>query len=166
ISTDYDPTYTIAISAADGSTYRIRGFADSWIEFQELMKAAKVKVSSTDQAEAISDFYQRVDPERLSVTPVSSLLDLKQSAERQCHTSSFSGGEEAFDAWWKHAKPLYAEASFKQTATPSSSGYFVEWIVLSSAAKGNSGGAPLRARLEVRSDGRVGKMTFSPLKNQ
>jgi len=165
ISTDFDPTYTIAINAADGSTYRIRGFADSWIEFQRLMTAANVKVSSADQAEAISDFYRRVDPERLSVAPISSLLDFKQAAERQCQRglSTFDADQKAFTAWWNHAKSLYAEFPFKQTATSRSGGYLVEWIVLSSAAKGNCGGTPLRARLEVRSDGHVGKVTFSPL---
>ncbi len=167
IFVDVDPTYIIAISQANGSTYRIQGFADSMAEFEKLMSAAKVRVLSPEQAEAVSDFYREVNPERLSLTPISSLIDLKQAAERQCQNdlSSFDAGQEAFTAWWKHAKPLYAEVPFKQTAAPRGSGYFVEWIVLSSAApRGNCGGAPLRARLEVGLDGHVGKVTFSPVR--
>jgi len=168
--TDVDVVFIVAISPADGTTYRIHGFgvADSLAEFEKLMTAVGLKVSSPDQAESVADFYRRVNPENLPLTPVSNLIELKQAAERQCQTglSSFDADQEAFTTWWKHAKPLYAEVSFKQTAAPLSSGYFVEWIVLSAAAKGNCGGAPLRARLEVSSDGRVGKLAFSPLKKE
>jgi len=166
--TDVDPLFIVVVNPRDGSIYRIHGFglAESLAEFERLMAALKVRVASSDQAESLAEFYRKVNPENQEgLTPILSLLGLKQAAERQCQSgpSSFNADQEAFTAWWKHAKPLYAEVSFKQTATPSSSGYFVEWIVLSSAAKGNCGGAPLRARLEVSSDGRVGKMTFSPL---
>ena len=127
------------------------------------MTARKVKVLGPDQAEAVSDFYREVNPQRISMTPITSLIELKQTAERQCQTSSFDAGEKAFDAWWNHAKPLYAQVSFRQTVAPHGSGYLVEWIVLSSAGSGACGGAPLRARLEMSSDGHVGKVTFSPL---
>jgi hypothetical protein len=163
---DGDYVYIIAISPMDGTTYRISGFADSLAEFAKLMTAVGEKVSSPDQAESLADFYRRVNPENHEdLNPILRLLELKQAAERQCQSGakSFGAGEQAFTAWWDHAKPLYAEISFKQTATPSSGGYLVEWIVLSSAAKGNCGGVPLRARLEVSSDGRVLKITFSPL---
>jgi hypothetical protein len=168
---DGDPMHIVAISSADGGIYRIHGFglAESLTEFERLITALKVRVASPDQAESVADFYRAVNPENQeSLSPILSLLGLKQAAERQCQTgaSSFDADQEAFAAWWKHAKPLYAEVSFKQTVTPSGGGYFVEWIVLSAAAKGNCGGAPLRARLEVGSDGHIGKLTFSPLKNQ
>ncbi len=164
---DRDYMYVVAVSPTDGSIYRIHGFADSLAEFEKLMTAAGERVSSPEQAESLAEFYRAVNPENISsLTPISSLIELKQAAERQCQSgaSSFDADQQAFTAWWKHAKPLYAEVSFKQTATASSGGYSVEWIVLSSAAKGNCGGAPLRARLEVSSDGHVGKLTFSPLR--
>jgi hypothetical protein len=164
---DGDLIYVIAVSPKDGSIHRIHGFADALAEFNNLMRAVGETVSSPEQAESLADFYRDVNPENLPLTPISSLLDLKQAAERQCQSglSSFNTGQEAFTTWWKHAKPLYAELSFKQTAVPRSGGYFVEWIVLSSAAPhGSCGGAPLRARLEVSADGHVGKVTFSPLR--
>jgi hypothetical protein len=163
IFTDADPTYVVAVSPADGDVYRIHGFADSLAEFGRLMTATKVKVLSPDQAEAVSDFYREVNPQHNSMTPVTSLIELKQAAERQCQTSPFDTGEREFDAWWKHGKPLYAGVPFRQAATASGSGYIVEWTVLSSSAPGNCGGAPLRARLEVGSDGHVGKLTFAPI---
>ena len=165
---DFDPTYIIAVSPKDGSIFWIHGFglADSLAEFERLMRAAGLKVSSADQAEYVADFYRAVNPENFSLlNPISSLIDLKQAAERQCQggLGSFDADQKAFNAWWKRAKPLYEGISFKQTAAPSGGGYVVEWIVLSSAGPGNCGGAPLRARLEVSSDGQVGKVTFSPL---
>jgi hypothetical protein len=163
---DGDYVYIIAVNPTDGTTYRISGFADSLAEFAKLMNAVGERVSSPDQAESLADFYRKVNPENHEdLTPILRVMDLKQAAERQCQSgaNSFDAGEKAFTAWWDHAKPLYVEISFKQTATPGSGGYLVEWIVLSSAAKGNCGGAPLRARLEVSSDGHVGKITFSPL---
>jgi hypothetical protein len=163
IFTDADPTYIVAVSPADGYVYRVHGFADSLAEFGRLMTATKVKVLSPDQAEAVSDFYREVNPQHNSMTPITSLIELKQAAERQCQTSSFDTGEREFDAWWKHGRPLYAGVPFQQEATASDSGYIVEWTVLSSSAPGNCGGAPLRARLEVGSDGHVGKLTFAPL---
>jgi len=163
IFTDADPTYIVAVSPADGDMYRIHGFADSMAEFGRLMTATKVKVLSADQAEAVSDFYREVNPQHTSMTPITSLIELKQAAERQCQTSSFDMGEREFDAWWKHGKPLYAGVPFRQTATAIGTRFIVEWTVLSSSAPGNCGGSPLRARLEVDSDGHVGKLTFAPL---
>lgn len=162
-STDADLLYIVAISSADGSAYRIRGFSDSVSEFGKLMAAAKVKVSSPYQAEAVSDFYQEVNPQRTSMTPLTSLIDLKQAAERQCQVSSFDTGEKEFDAWWKHGKSIYAGLPFRQMTKASGSGYIVEWTVLSSSGPGLCGGAPLQVRLEVSSDGQVGKPSFSPL---
>jgi hypothetical protein len=162
IFTDADPTYIVAVSGDDGM-YRIQGFSDSLAEFGRLMAATKVKVVSADQAEAVSGFYRDVNPQRTSMTPITSLIELKQAAERQCQTSSFDTGEQEFDAWWKHGKPLYVGLPFRQTARPSGGGYIVEWTVLSSSSPGLCGGAPLRARLEVSSDGQVGKLSFSPL---
>jgi hypothetical protein len=166
IVTDGDPTFTVAINPASGSLYRIQGFADSLAEFNKLMTEANVKVLTPDQAEAIANFYRGINPQHHSMVPLSSLLDLKQAAERQCQAVPFDPNEKDFDAWWKQAKPLYAGVPFKQTAARSGSGYAVEWIVLSSAGPGLCGGAPLRARLEVSSDGNVGKLAFSPFKNQ
>jgi hypothetical protein len=166
IFTDVDPTYIIAVNPTDGSTYRIHGFADSLDEFGRLMTATKTKVLSPDQAEAVSDFYLEVNPQHASMIPITSLLELKQAAERQCQTSSFDTGEREFDAWWKHGKLLYAGVPFRQTATASSSGYIVEWTILSSSAPGNCGGAPLRASLEVEKDGQVGKLAFTTLRSE
>jgi hypothetical protein len=166
--TDVDPLFIVVINPRDGSAYRIHGFgpAQSLAEFENLMMALKVRVSNPDQAESFADFYRKVNPENYeAVAPISTLLELKQAAERQCQSglSSFDADQEAFTAWWNSAGPLYARLSFKQTAAPLNSGYLVEWIALSSAAKDNCGGAPVRARLEVSSDGRVGKITFSPI---
>ncbi len=165
ISTDADLIYIIAVGRADGSTYRIHGFADSPAEFEKLTAATRVRVSSPEQAESLADFYRGVNPENLPLTPIASLIELKQAAERQCQSGlAFDSGQDAFGAWWHHAKSLYAQVPFRPTAAPHGGGYRVEWIVLSSAAPGGTcGGAPLRAQLEVSRDGRVGKMAFSPL---
>lgn len=163
LSMDADFMYIVAVRSADGSTYRIHGFglADSLAEFQKLVAAAKMRVASTEQAESLADFCRKVNPKNYEdLTPISSLIELKQAAERQCQTGSFDADEKAFKAWWKRAKPLYANVSFRETARASNGGYLVEWVVLSSAAKGNCGVA-LRARLQVSSDGHVGEPTFS-----
>jgi len=166
LSVDGDSACIVAVRPADGSTYRIHGFADSLAEFNNLMTAAGERVSSPEQAESLADFYRNVNPENFSLAPILSLIDLKQAAERQCQSgpNSFDADQRAFAAWWVHAKPLYAKVSFHQTATPRGTGYLVEWIVLSSPApRGNCGGAPLRAQLEVSSIGHVGKLAFLPL---
>jgi hypothetical protein len=162
IFTDADPTYIVAVSA-DGGMYRIHGFSDSGAEFEKLMTATGLKVSSREDAESVADFYRDVNPENRPLTPISNLIDLKQAAERQCQTGTFNENERAFDAWWSRAKPLYAGVPFQQKAIESGKGYLVEWVVLSSAAPGMCGGAALRARLEVLSDGHVGTVAFSPL---
>jgi hypothetical protein len=163
IFTDIDPTYIVAVSPADGDVYRIHGFTDSLTEFGKLLAATKVKVLSPDHAEAVADFYREVNPERRSITEIHGLLELKQAAEWQCQAVPFDSNEKDFEAWWKHAKPLYSGASFKQTVARSDNGYTVEWIVLSSPGAGICGGAALRARLEIGSDGQVGKLSFAPL---
>ncbi len=163
IFTDADPTYIVAVNT-DGVTYRIHGFSDSGAEFEKLMAATGLKVSSPEDAESLADFYRDVNPENRPLTPIPNLIDLKQTAERQCQTGTFDENERAFDAWWSRAKSLYAGVPFKQTAIQSGRGYLVEWVVLSSAAPGMCGGAPLRARLEIASDGHVGTVAFSPLK--
>jgi hypothetical protein len=160
---DIDPTYIIAVSQVDRTTYRIQGFSDSMTEFEKLMMAPKTRISDPDQAEAVAEFYEAVNPQRRSMARIVSLIDLKQAAERQCQTNPFDVGEAAFSVWWKRAKPRYADLQFKRTATPQDSGYIVEWIVLSSAGPGLCGGAPLRAHLKISSDGRVGEITFAPL---
>ena len=170
IFTDVDPTYIIAISATDGSAYRIHGFTDSLQEFKKLMKVPGLTIARPEQAEFVAAFYREVNPKNRSIAAISSLLDLKQTAERQCQTVPFDPNERDFEAWWKHAKPLYGGASFKQTVTTNSSGFFVGffvgWIVLSSAGAGLCGGAPLRAMLEIEKDGGIGKLTFVPLRLQ
>jgi hypothetical protein len=158
-----DPVSLVAVGPLDGTVYLISGFAESKADFNRLMEALKMKISSPDQAEALADFYRDVNPERRMLTPATSLLDLKQAAERQCQDVPFDPSERDFQAWWKHAKPLYSSASFKQTATRSGSGYAVEWIVLSSPGAGLCGGAALRARIEVGSDGSTGEISFRPV---
>lgn len=167
VATDAEFMYDVAVSSADGSSYRIHGFghAESLADFERLMTAQKMRVGP-DQAEALADFYREVNPENYeAVTPILGLMELKQAAEQQCQSGakSFDAGEKAFTAWWKQAEPLYAALPFQQKAAPHGNGYLVEWIVLSSPSGGNCGGAPLRAQLEVSSDGHVGKLTFSPL---
>jgi hypothetical protein len=161
--TDADPMYLVAVTPADGSTYRIAGFRDSKAEFNQLMAALGVMISSPDQAEALADFYRTINPEHRSMTRIPGLLNLKQAAEWQCQTVPFDANEKDFEAWWKHAKPLYENASFQQTASRDGSHYAVEWIVLSSPAAGMCGGVALRARLEVGSNGQVGEIAFRPL---
>jgi hypothetical protein len=159
-----DPVSLVAVSPLDGSTYLLHGFATSKAEFNRLMVALKVKISSPDQAEALADFYREVNPERRPLTPAFGLLDLKQAAERQCQDVPFDPNEKDFEAWWKHAKAVYSKALFKQSSTRSEGGYAVEWIVLSSPGAGLCGGAALRTRLEIGSDGQVGKLSFAPLR--
>ena len=164
-STDADLAYIVAVSPADGSTHRIHGFSDSLSEFEKLMTATNLRVLGPDQAEAVAGFYRAVNPENRSMSPISSMFELKQAAERQCQAIPFDTGDHQFEAWWKTAKPLYAGLQFSQTAIPRDGGYLVEWIVLSSAGSGACGGAPLRARLEVDSDGNIGKLSFLPLRS-
>lgn len=165
ISTDADLVYIVAVFAADGTSYRIHGFPDSVAEFEKLMTAVGMKVSSPEQAESLAEFYRGANPQNMPLAPISSLIELKQAAERQCHggVKSFDTGQEAFTAWWNRAERLYAAVPFDQRAFPHGSGYRVEWIVLSSPSGESCGGAPLRASLEVSSDGHVGKVTVSPL---
>ena len=165
---DGDPMHIVAISSADGNIYRIHGFglAESLAEFERLIASLKVRVTTPDQAESLADFYRKVNPENYeAVTPILRLMELKQAAERQCQSGakSFDAGEKAFTVWWKQAEPQYAALPFQPKAVPHEGGYLVEWIVLSSPSGDNCGGAPLRAQLEVGSDGHVGKATFSPL---
>lgn len=163
---DGDPTQIIAIRSADGTIYRIHGFgqSESLAEFNKLMTAAKVTVSSPEQAESLAEFYRAVNPQNMQLTPISSVIELKQAAERQCQSGakSFQAGEKVFTAWWKHMEPLSANVPLNETAIPSGGGYLVEWTVLSSPGSGGlCGGTPLRARLEVNADGHVNEPTFS-----
>jgi hypothetical protein len=160
---DTDPVYLVAVSPFDGSTYPIAGFRDSKAELNKLLATLRVKVSSEDQAEELADFYRTVNPEHRSMIRISSLLDLKQAAERQCQGVPFDPNERDFDAWWKHAKTTYANVSFQQTVARNGSGYAVEWIVLSDPGTGLCGGAALRARLEVGSDGSISEISFRPV---
>jgi hypothetical protein len=168
---DFNPEFLVAVSDADGTLYRIRGFgvAESLAEFERLIVALTVRVSSSEQAEAIAEFYREVNPEnREGLTPILRLIELKQAAERQClgNAKSFDAGERAFAAWWDHAKPLYSEFSFQQRAVPHGSGYLVDWNILSSPSAENCGGSPLRATLEVGENGEIGKLTFIPLQSK
>jgi hypothetical protein len=162
---DGDYSYIVAVRPADGIVYRIHGFGlkESLAEFEKLMKETNIKVSSSDQAEAVVDFYRKVNPDNFTPVPILSLIDLKQTAERQCQTNSFDADERKFDAWWKDAKRQYADIPFKQTATRSGDGYIVQWTILSSAGHGACGGVPLRESLEVSSDGHVREMASSPV---
>jgi len=166
ISTDADLAYIIAVDSAGASSYRIHGFPDSVAEFGRLITRVGMKVVSYEQAESVAEFYRAVNPEDLSLTPVASLIELKQAAERQCHSGveSFDTGQKAFADWWSRARPAYATVQFQQRSIPQGIGYQVEWIVLSSSSRQDCGGAPLRARLEVRADGHVSKVTISPIR--
>ena len=168
--TDIDPLFIVAINPSNGAIFRICGFGrdESLSEFKKLMTALKMNVSSLDQAESVADLYRRVNPEHHeSLAPISRLLELKQAAERQClgHAKSFGAGEKAFTNWWGRANPLYSALSFRQKALSHDGGYLVEWIVLSSPSAQNCGGAPLRAQLEISSDGQVSTMKFSPIQS-
>ena len=168
ITTDGDPALIVAVRSANGGTYRIHGFGrgESRAEFEKLLTELKVQVTSPDQAEAVADLYRKVNPESYEdLAPILRLIELKQAAERQCQgvAKSFDAGERAFDAWWKHAEPLYAPLPFRQKVVSRGKGYLVEWIVLSSPSAENCGGAPLRAQLEVSADGHVSKTSVSLL---
>ncbi len=165
VATDTEMTYIVAVSSADGSTFRIHGFTDSLAQFEDLMTASKMRASSPEQAESVADFYREANPENLQLTPILNLMDLKQLGERQCQSGakSFDPGK-AFMAWWKHAELSYAALSFEQRVVAQGTGYLVEWIVVSSPSSENCGGAPLRVLLEVSSDGHIGKVTFSSVK--
>ncbi len=168
VAVDGDPMFIVAVSSERGSIYRIHGFgaAESLAEFGKLIDAAGVRVSGPDQAEALAGFYRKVNPENHEgLAPITKLIELKQAAERQCQSGerSFDADEEAFTTWWKRAQTLYAALRFDQRAVRHGSGYLVEWVVLSSPSNENCGGAPLRAQMEVSSDGHVGRVTFSSL---
>jgi hypothetical protein len=108
---DFDPVFIVVVNPRDGSVYRIRGFGrvESLAEFERLITALRVQVTSPDRAESLADFYRQVNPENIErLTPILRLMELKQAAEQQCETSSFEVGETAFEAWWKRAKHLYA----------------------------------------------------------
>jgi hypothetical protein len=100
------------------------------------------------------------------MTPISSLLDLKQAAERQCQTAPFDPNEKLFEAWWRRARPLYADVPFEEAARPSGTGYRVEWSVLSAPGPESCGGAPLRATLEVGRNGEIGKLALLPVRSK
>jgi hypothetical protein len=161
---DVDPSYIIAVSSADGNTYRIQGFSDSMAELERMMIAVNVKVWSPLQAVDIAVFYRAVNPQRRSMDPLFSLIDLKQAAERQCMTGSYNDAEEAkFNAWWKRARHLYSDLQFEPEPVAQDNGFIEEWIVLSTAGPGLCGGAPLRARLRIGSDGSIGEISFRPV---
>jgi len=171
IAMDGDPTYIVAISSTDRTAYCIHGCGprESLAEFEGLMAEMKLRLGNPDQAEALADFYRQVNPQNYEdLGPVASLLELKQAAERQCvgDAKSFAAGEVAFNAWWKHAESLYGSLPFRERAFPQGNGYQVEWIVTSSSSRKSCGGAALRADLEISSDGRVVKLTFSDPGNQ
>lgn len=168
VATDIDLLYIVAVNSIDGNNYRIHGFGptQSLAEFEKMITALKMHVAGPDQAESLAEFYRKVNPENLEgLTPILRLMQFKQAAEQQCqiHAKSFDLGEKAFIAWWNHAEPLYATLSFRQTAVSHGGGYLIEWIVLSSPADENCGGAPMRATLEVSSDGHLSKLSISPI---
>ncbi len=167
LSVDVDPLYIIAIYAANGRGFRIHGFADSDAEFEKLMVAAGVRVSSADQAEHLAGLYRAVNPESLPLTPITSLIELKQAAERNCQSAakSFESGEGAFHIWWSTIGSRYEGVPLNQEASPHGTRYIVQWVVLSSRAPGGTcAGSPLRALLELGPDGHIGKLKFSPYK--
>ncbi|MCU1335796.1 MAG: hypothetical protein JWO19_1377 [Bryobacterales bacterium] len=167
IFTDAESAYIVAVRADDASMYSVHGFTDSRAEFERLMTTSGPRVASSEQAQSIVDFYRDVNPENWSMPSISSLLDLKQAAERQCQTVPFDPNEKDFEAWWRHARPLYADVPFRETARPSSdNGYLVEWIVLSAPGSDSCGGAPLRATLKVGSNGEIGKLTLLPVRSK
>ena len=167
ISTDADLDYIIVLGPGHGSSYRIHGFADSVAEFEKLTTAVGVKVSSPEQADSLAEFYRAVNPENMPGTI------LKPHRTQAGRRAAVSQRREVVRHWprgfycrWNRAKPLYAAVPFQQKTVHHSSGYLVEWTVLSSPSGENCGGAPLRATLEVSSDGHVGKVTVSPLKKE
>jgi hypothetical protein len=166
IFTDIDPTYIVAVNSGDRSEYRVHGFADSQVQFEKLMAATGTKIANSQQADRLAGFYREVNPENLSISPIRSLVDLKQAAERQCQTASFDAGEHAFEEWWKLAKPLYSGVRLVESAVAEANGYVVEWTVLSSSGPGMCGGVALRVQLPVQSNGEVGEVAFSPLPAQ
>jgi len=164
--TDADPTYIVAVNAAAGSIYYIHGFSDSGAEFDKMMTAIGSKLGGPEQAESVVDFYREVNPENRLITPISSLLELKQAAERQCQAVPFDPSEKQFEAWWKQAKASYATVPFRQTTRRARKGYVVEWAVLSSPISGFCGGAPVRVALELGENGQVRKLSFTSVRSK
>ena len=168
---DVDPVFIVVINPRDGSAYRIHGFGlgESLTEFERLMTALKMQVTSPEQAESVADFYRGVNPgNEEDLTPMLGLMELKHAAEQQCQigAKSFDAGEKAFSHWWKHVEPLCSALLFEPKAVPHEGGYLVEWIVLSARSGSDCGGAPLRAQLQVGSDGHIGEITFARIKTE
>lgn len=166
ISIDSDLSYKMVVDATDGTLYRVSGFDDSFPEFNRLMSMLRVQAAYPDKAQAVAELYREINPERMSIAPVKSLLELKQAAELWCHavhSPSFEDGESAFDIGWSKAKRRYGTTKFAPSATRRTDGYLTEWIFLSSPSADLYGGAPLRGQLIVREDGQVEELRFVPL---
>jgi hypothetical protein len=135
-------------------------------DFEKMMMTLKVRINNPDPAEALADVYRIVNPGNYqALTPVLSLMELKQAAEMQCQSGrvSFDDGEKLFTTWWQQAKRLYSVLPFRRKTDSQTIGFLTEWTVLSAPSGGNCGGAPLRAQLEIMSDGYIGKLSFLPL---
>jgi len=163
---DSDTTHVIAVRVSDGEPYHLHGDFDSLAEFNRLMTDLSVTVSHSMEAEYVAEFYQAVNPRNNTlIDAIHHLLDLKQSAERQCQTWAFDLDESEFDTWWKRTKSLYADLSFEQKARPRGNGYLVEWVELSAPDPDLylCAGNPLRVGLKVKRNGTIGKLVVTSL---
>ena len=90
-----------ALMAANGTAFLIKGFglSNSFREFNRMLAESKVHIVTSIRAQAIADLYLAINPENRSMNPISSLLDLKQAAERQCQAVPFDPNEKDFEAW-------------------------------------------------------------------
>ncbi len=159
ISMDADLTYVVAIIPSNDRIYRVHGFNDSVAEFDKFVTG--LTIANSEQAEIMAALYREINPGNYLLAPVSNLLDLKQTAERQCHSDSFEAAERKFDSWWARFKLPYSQVPFQQTVVAEKTGYLIEWTGLSSPS-GECAGAPLRASLHIGSDGHVSPIKFSP----
>lgn len=164
VTTDAEANYIIAVLSVGGETFRVHGFNDSLVEYNRLIMESKIKLSSAEQAESLAEFYRYVNPENVPLTPVSTLLEMKQIAERRCQSqaTSFGTGQEKYLEWWERAKLIYARLSLQQKVELHNGSYLVEWVVLSTPSTLNCGGAPLRARVEINQNGHTSKIAFLP----
>lgn len=156
--------FVVAVSVASGTVFRVGGFADSLAEFNRLMMASRIEVRESKKVEAVVDFYLSCNPENVSFSILRSLLEFKQSVEKQCHENegTFLSIDKAFNHWWTRHGMKYRQLKFETTIAPFHEGFRASFFTLSSTVKDwKCGAVPLQSNLEVSHLGIVKSITFS-----
>lgn len=160
--------YFVAVANAPGGVFRIGGFKDSQSEFSRLAKYYNVKLRSEFQAQEYAGLYLRLDPAHYQLVQTTSLLQLKQLAEREFDDNykGFSSGETRLNQWWAKHESALSRMSFKQTTTAVLEGFEVSFLTLSSIDDKSQadGPTPLRVTLTLTKDGQIAQPTLTPLK--